>query len=91
MMEGEFKFPTADPPKNGSIQSPVMPSEESDKQNYRVYPGRFYVLTVFAFLSIVQSCAWLTFGTIPNESLQEFGLTDDDVTLLAGIKVTVHS
>ena len=46
---------------------------------------RFYILAVFSIFSVAQSIAWLTFGTIPNESHQYFGLTDDDITLLAGM------
>ena len=54
----------------------------SDK--YRVYPGRFYVLVAFALLAGQQALAWMTFGTIPNETFAHFGLTYDDVTLLSG-------
>ena len=69
------------------VQSPSPPYHESDeRQKCRVYPGRFYVLMVLAFLALHQNVAWMTFGTIPNESYQHFGLTDDDVTLIAGKK-----
>ena len=73
-----------EPPKYGSVQSPILVSGTREDGDYKVYLGRFYVLIVFALLTIVQSLAWLTFGTIPNESYEYFGLTDDDVTLLAG-------
>ena len=69
------------------VQSPPPPYHELDEsQKCRVYPGRFYVLMVLAFLALHQNIAWMTFGTIPNESYQHFGLTDDDVTLIAGKK-----
>ena len=42
-------------------------------------------MTVLALLALHQNVVWMTFGTIPNESYQRFGLTDDDVTLIAGI------
>ena len=51
---------------------------------FKVYPGRFYVLGVLALLAIQQNIAWMTFGTIPDESNEHFGLNDDDITLLAG-------
>ena len=51
---------------------------------FKVYPGRFYVLAVLALLAIQQNVAWMTFGTIPDESYKHFGLSDDDITLLAG-------
>ena len=68
------------------VQSPLPPYSEQAKesQKCRVYPGRFYVLMVLAFLALHQTVAWMTFGTIPNESYQHFGLTDDDITLIAG-------
>ena len=67
------------------VQSPPPPySVLDERQKCRVYPGRFYVLMVLAFLALHQNVAWMTFGTIPNESYQHFGLTDDDVTLIAG-------
>ena len=74
----------------GTVQQPptaaVQASDESQDgvDDYKVYPQRFYVLALFSLFSMVQSMAWLTFGTIPNESLKYFGLTDDDVTLIAG-------
>lgn len=68
------------------VQSPPPPYSEpaEDPQKCRVYPGRFYVLMVLAFLALHQNVAWMTFGTIPNESYQHFGLTDDEVTIIAG-------
>ena len=70
---------------DGSIQQCQQHSEAGDQQ-YRAHPGRFYVLVVFSLFALVQSLGWLTFGTIPNESYTELGLTDDDITLIAGIK-----
>ena len=68
-----------EPPRYGSLQSPSPATE------HRVYPGRFYVLAVFTLVVLLQSFAWMTFGTIPNETYAHFGLTDDDITLIAGI------
>ena len=80
-----IKAPISDePPRYGSIQPPPTPTDAKEDR-YKVYPGRFYVLAVFAILTLVQSFGWLTFGTIPRESYQYFGLTDNDITILAGI------
>ena len=76
--------PPEEPRRYGSIQSSILGSGTADSEDYAVYPSRFYVLAVFSLLSVVQSMAWLTFGTIPNESKEYFGLTDDDVTIIAG-------
>ena len=71
---------------HGSVQSPALDSESRVLENqYKVYPSRFYVLIVFSLFALVQSLGWLTFGTIPSESYREFGLTDDDITLIAGV------
>ena len=83
--ERSIKAPMSqEPPRYGAIQSPPSPTDSNVEDEYKVYPSRFYILTVFAIFSMIQSLAWLTFGTIPNESHQYFGLTDDDITLLAG-------
>ena len=66
-------------------QNGVIPSKKSP--DYKVYPGRFYVLIAFALLAGQQALSWMTFGTIPNEAFQHFGLTDDDVTLLSGTQL----
>ena len=58
---------------------------------YKAHPGRLYVLTVFSLFALVQSLGWLTFGTIPDESYEELGLTDNDITLIAGIANGVAS
>ena len=71
-------------PGNSVQSSPPPPYSVADKQACRVYPGRFYVLMVLTFLALHQNVAWMTFGTIPNESFQHFGLTDDDVAVIAG-------
>ena len=73
----------SEPPRYGSLQSPSLTAGGSTS-SYKVYPGRFYVLTVFTLLVLLQSFAWMTFGTIPVESDLYFGLNDDDVTLIAG-------
>lgn len=70
-----------EPPRYGSLQSP---SPDSRAKQFKVYPGRFYVLTVFTLFALLQSLAWMTFGTIPDESHYHFGLTDDEITLIAG-------
>ena len=70
---------------DGSIQQCQRHSVAGDQQ-YKAHPGRFYVLVVFSLFALVQSLGWLTFGTIPDESYTELGLTDDDITLIAGIK-----
>ena len=56
----------------------------SPANQFKVYPGRLYILTVFTLFALVQGFAWITFGTIPDESYASFGLTEDDITLLAG-------
>ena len=78
-----------DPPRYGSLQTPTPRS--SDAESYKTYPGRFYVLVVFTLLVLLQSFAWMTFGTIPNESFKHFGLTDDDIALIAGICLVYKS
>ena len=65
--------------------APAVAAQSGMVADYRVYPGRFYVLIAFALLAGQQALAWMTFGTIPNESFAHFGLTDDEVTLLSGI------
>ena len=95
-MENEKVIAESDPilgrPGYG-VQSPSPPYSEQKKelQTCRVYPGRFYVLMVLAFLALQQNVAWMTFGTIPNESYQHFGLTDDDITIIAGKKKNNNS
>lgn len=80
--------PFKQPPRYyGTVQSPAVASEDANQQDgvdFKTYPQRFYVVALFSLFSLVQSMAWLTFGTIPDESLKYFGLTDDDVTLIAG-------
>ena len=48
------------------------------------YIGRYYVLTVFSLIAAHQNTTWMTFGTIPDESYDAFGFSDDVVTILAG-------
>lgn len=68
-------------------QNGVIPSKKPS--DYKVYPGRFYVLIAFALLAGQQALSWMTFGTIPNEAFKHFGLTDDDVTLLSGTQLII--
>lgn len=75
------KITANEPPRYGSLQTPSPPSSGD---SYKVYPGRFYVLIVFTLVVLLQSFAWMTFGTIPDESFKHFGLTDDDIALIAG-------
>ena len=51
----------------------------------RTYLGRFYILAVAAFLGLHQNTTWITFSTIPQQAKDEFGLSDDQITILAGI------
>ena len=51
---------------------------------YNTYPGRYYVLIVTALLCMQQNIAWLTFGPIPEEAKDKYGLTDIEITLLPG-------
>ena len=82
MDDENTKITSNEPPRYGSLQTPSPPS---DADSYKVYPGRFYVLAVFTLVVLLQSFAWMTFGTIPDESFKHFGLTDDDIALIAGI------
>ena len=67
---------------------PLLP--KSSNEAFKVYPGRFYVLAVLALLAIQQNVAWMTFGTIPDESYEHFGLSDNVITLLAGRSYVNH-
>lgn len=66
--------------QNGNVPS----KSANEHSEYKVYPGRFYVLIAFALLAGQQALSWMTFGTIPNETYKHFGLTDDAITLLSG-------
>lgn len=94
-MEREEVIAESDPilgrPGYGVQSPPPYSEQKKELQKWRVYPGRFYVLMVLAFLALQQNVAWMTFGTIPNESYQHFGLTDDDITIIAGKIITIHS
>ena len=57
---------------------------KQDGMSTRSYLGRYYVLTVFSLLAAQQNTTWMTFGTIPDESYNAFGLSDDGITVLAG-------
>lgn len=72
------------PIANAQSDEHAEPARPQADREYKVYPGRFYVLITFALLAGQQALSWMTFGTIPNESYTHFGLTDDDVTLLSG-------
>ena len=80
---------TGDSSKTGLIQNErsTATSSSSDLKcevECRLYSGRYYVLMVLAFLSVSQNIAWMTFGPIPTESNEHFGLSDDEITILAG-------
>ena len=60
------------------------------QKKYRTYLGRFYVLIVLSLLAIQQNIAWMTFGTIPYESYEQFRLSDQEITLLAGEFLSTH-
>ena len=64
------------------------PSSSSQNQEvtkvYSASPGRFYVLIVLALLAVHQNIAWMTFGTIPDETYKQFQLSENEITLLAG-------
>ena len=86
----------ADPASVGLIQSIVDDSMDSGSESpspqeikgepveCKVYPGRFYVLMVLSFVAIQQNVAWLTFGTIPDESYEHFRLSNVEIAILAG-------
>ena len=61
-----------------SLQTP----RTGPRSQYRSYPGRFYVLMVTALLAMHQNTAWLTFGPVPQEAKDKYGLTDAELTLL---------
>lgn len=63
---------------NPSLQRP----RTGPGTQYRSYPGRFYVLMVTALLAMHQNTAWLTFGPVPVEAKEAYGLTDVELTLL---------
>ena len=54
------------------------------KSQYKTYLGRYYVLIVTALLCMHQNISWLTFGPIPEEAKDKYGLTDIEITLLPG-------
>ena len=80
-MDGEERRIT----RYGSVQQCRSRQSAHPGGQYRAHPGRFYVLTAFSLFALVQSLGWLTFGAIPDESYRELGMTDNDVTLIAGI------
>ena len=54
------------------------------KHQYTTYLGRYYVLVVAALLCTHQCVSWITFGPIPQEASDKYGLTDLEITLLPG-------
>ena len=62
----------------------------TDVVKYKAYPGRFYVLMVLSFIAIQQNVVWMTFGAIPLEARDNFNLSSDEITLLAGISQLMH-
>lgn len=65
---------------NLTVQQPSSPAVVK----YKAYPSRFYVLIVTALLAMHQNIAWLTFGPIPDQAKERYGLTDAELTLLPG-------
>ena len=55
-----------------------------DVRQFRTYLGRYYVIIVAALLCMHQSLVWITFGPIPDEAKDRYGLTDIEITLLPG-------
>ena len=67
-------------PNNPTVQDPSSRAAVE----YKAYPGRFYVLVVTALLAAQQNIAWLTFGPVPDQAKERYGLTDAELTLLPG-------
>ena len=70
--------------QDSGARSADLPQSQGELVKRKVYLGRFYVLMVLSFVAIQQNVAWLTFGTIPNESFTHFKLSNEEITLLAG-------
>ena len=66
------------------VYQPITDNDPKNNGQPRTYFGRFYVLIVFSLLAAHQATTWITFGTIPQESFDYFGLTDEEITLIAG-------
>ncbi|XP_065177837.1 solute carrier family 49 member 4-like [Sycon ciliatum] len=59
------------------------PEPEATTQGLKVYKRRFWVLFAFSLLSAQQSNIWLTYGVIPNETCDYYGVDSWQVDLLA--------
>lgn len=72
------------PPYDAPVLSERLPGVQSASApaEYKHYPGRYYVLAVTAMLSATQNVAWLTFGPIPDQAREKYGLTDAELTIL---------
>jgi hypothetical protein len=57
----------------------VTPIETSA---YLAYPGRFYILFVYAFLCFNQNLIWLTFSPIARSAEEYYNITDNTIDLL---------
>lgn len=64
----------------------IRDNEGKEVIPYKTYPGRYYVLIVTALFCVQQNIAWLTFGPIPDEARDKYGLSDVEITLLPGRK-----
>lgn len=67
------------------VTKPSVQQQKSSDCKYRVYSSRYYVLVVTALFAMHQNIAWLTFGPIPDEAKERYGLTDAELTLFPGI------
>ncbi|CAF1228496.1 unnamed protein product [Rotaria magnacalcarata] len=54
----------------------------TDRQNFRVYPQRFWVLFIFALLAFNQTMFWLTFSPIAGPSRIFFNISEATIDLL---------
>ena len=77
-------------PENTPLLEPTAPGADQsadEKTQYKTYLGRYFVLTVAALLCTHQCVAWITFGPIPQEASDKYGLSDLEITLLPGKSV----
>ena len=64
---------------DANIQELGASHSPDDVHQYRTYPGRYYVLIVAALLCMHQCLVWITFGPIPDEAKDRYGLTDIEI------------
>jgi hypothetical protein len=62
--------------------SPFQQYRISENHIFRVYPQRFWVLFIFAFLSFNQCMFWLTFSPIASSTIAFYKVTEATVDLL---------